>query len=122
MKKGIWVLPVALLSFIFLLIGILIGRSTTGDDIIISYEVVDSNAVEEPVKSADDADVGKVNINTATADQLMLIPNIGETLAKRIIEYREENGAFYTVNELLFISGIGNARLDSIRDYITIGG
>ena len=122
MKKGFWVLPIALLSFIFLLIGVLIGRSTRGNDIIISHEAGNVDSTEVSAESSDDTNIGKVNINTATADQLMLIPNIGETLAKRIIEYREENGAFYTVNELLFINGISNARLDSIRDYITLGG
>lgn len=62
---------------------------------------------------------GKVNINTATAEDLELLPGIGEVLAQRIITYREEKGLFDDVDELLNIKGIGPNKLDAIRMYIT---
>ncbi|MBQ5514326.1 MAG: helix-hairpin-helix domain-containing protein, partial [Oscillospiraceae bacterium] len=63
---------------------------------------------------------GIVNINTAGVEQLQTLPGIGEALAKRIIEYREEFGPFQSVDELQSVSGIGKAKLDSIRDKITV--
>ena len=63
-----------------------------------------------------------VNINTATAQQLSALPGIGEGYAQNIIEYRETTGSFETVEELLLVEGIGQTRLETILDYITVGG
>ena len=65
---------------------------------------------------------GKININTASADTLTMLPGIGEKLSERIVEYRQKNGPFRKVSDLLSIKGIGQALLDSISDYITLGG
>lgn len=63
---------------------------------------------------------GKVNLNTATVEDLMTLPNIGEVLAGRIVQYREEQGAFDTVEDLLNVPGIGEKTLEGIRDRITV--
>ena len=63
-----------------------------------------------------------VNINTASAQQLCSLPGIGESYAANILEYRESNGPFRTVEDLLLVEGIGQARLEAILDYITVGG
>ena len=63
-----------------------------------------------------------VNINTASAEQLSALPGIGEGFASSIIEYREANGPFQAVEELLLVSGIGHSRLEAILDYVTVGG
>lgn len=63
-----------------------------------------------------------ININTASAEQLAALPGIGEGYANRIVEYREANGPFRTVEELLLVEGIGESRLEAILDYITAGG
>lgn len=63
-----------------------------------------------------------VNINTASVQQLSVLPGIGEGYAGRIVEYRESNGPFAAPEELLLVEGIGQARLEAILDYITIGG
>lgn len=65
---------------------------------------------------------GKLNINTATAEDLTLLPGIGETLADRIIAYRESNGQFTTTEDLLNVKGIGSAGFTKIAEYITVGG
>lgn len=61
---------------------------------------------------------GKVNLNTATLDELQELPGIGPVLAQRIIEYREINGPFQSVDDLLNVKGIGPSLLDKIRDLV----
>ena len=62
----------------------------------------------------------KINLNLAAAADLETLPGIGEVLAQRIIEHRESNGPFTTVDELMEVSGIGEARLEDIRDKVTV--
>ena len=61
-----------------------------------------------------------VNINTASQARLQTVPHIGEKTAKAIVEYREQNGAFTTVDDLLKVSGIGEKTLESIKEYICV--
>ena len=63
---------------------------------------------------------GLININTATVDQLMTLPGIGEVLAQRIVDYREANGPFPSVAALTNVSGIGEKRLANLIHLITI--
>jgi len=63
---------------------------------------------------------GKININKATSDQLMQIKGIGESYAKRIIEYREKNGPFKKIEDLMEVQGIGTKIFESIKDKITV--
>lgn len=63
---------------------------------------------------------GLLELNTAGKEELMELPGIGEVLAERIIAYRQENGSFHAVEDLLNVDGIGEKRLDAIRDLITV--
>lgn len=61
---------------------------------------------------------GKLNINTATVQELSALTGIGEVLALQIIQYREDNGPYNTVYDLLNVKGIGETKLNSIIDHI----
>lgn len=62
----------------------------------------------------------KMNINTAKAPELENLPGIGPSLAQKIIDYRQANGPFLSIEDLLNVSGIGPAKLDQIKDLISI--
>jgi len=64
--------------------------------------------------------VGKININTATAEELETLPGIGPTYAQRIIEYRQEKGPFTSIEEIKKVRGIGEATFEKIKDLITV--
>ena len=61
-----------------------------------------------------------VNINTADAERLATLKGIGPVLAQKIIEYREQNGAFKSVDEIKNVRGIGQKKFDAFKDKITI--
>ena len=65
-------------------------------------------------------DFPPVNINTAGIQELDTLPGIGESLARRIIAYREANGPFKSVEEIMEVSGIGEAKFAELEDQITV--
>ena len=68
-----------------------------------------------------DISLKSININTATKDELVKLPGIGEAIAERIILYREENGPFTAIDEMAKIKGIGKKKLERIGPYCTLG-
>ena len=62
----------------------------------------------------------QVSINTADVEQLMLVPNIGKVTAESIIAYRNENGLFQSIDDLVRVKGIGAKTLEKIRKYLTL--
>ena len=64
---------------------------------------------------------GVVNINTATQAQLETLPGIGPVKAAAIIAYRQEHGAFSSVDDLVKVSGIGKKTLSDVKPYVTVG-
>lgn len=64
---------------------------------------------------------GPVDLNTATADQLDALPGVGPATASAIIDHRERNGSFATVDDLLDVRGIGPAKLEGLRDLVVVG-
>ncbi len=61
-----------------------------------------------------------ININTATAAELETLPRVGPTMAQRIIEYREANGQFVTIEEIQNVQGIGTATFEGFKDMIVV--
>lgn len=72
------------------------------------------------IKSEEQEDNSKININTASKDELLSISGIGESKASSIIEYREKNGNFESIESLKNVSGIGDALFEKIKEYITV--
>ncbi len=66
------------------------------------------------------ADDGKVNINTADVTQLCSIPGIGESRAQSIVTYREQNGSFESVEDIMKVSGIKDGLFQKIKDKIKV--
>jgi competence protein ComEA len=63
----------------------------------------------------------KVNLNTATVDQLTELPGVGPTLAARIVEYREKAGRFRSPQELMNVKGIGEKSFKKIEPWLSVG-
>ena len=68
----------------------------------------------------EEVEVTLVDLNTAEAEELATLPGIGEGLAKRIVAYRTEHGPFEGPEGLMEVSGIGEKKLEELRDYITV--
>lgn len=75
---------------------------------------------DEQVKGATTQVSAKININTATADELDKLSGIGPATAQKIIDYRTQNGLFKTIEDIMNVSGIGEGKFEAIRDIISI--
>ena len=80
--------------------------------------VLEEITVPEGPSAGEESDL--LDLNTATEAQLHTLPGIGEVLARRIVDYREMNGPFASVEELTAVEGIGNALLYRLRELVTV--
>ena len=84
-------------------------------------ETIDSNGANTGNESTSTSKEGaKVNINTATQNELDGLPGIGPALAQRIIDFREENGNFKSIEDIQNVKGIGDSKFDEIKDKIVV--
>ena len=63
---------------------------------------------------------GKININTADSSLLQTINGVGESLAGKIIDYREKNGKFKNIEDLKNVSGVGDKKFEDLKDKIIV--
>jgi competence ComEA-like helix-hairpin-helix protein len=131
-KQGIFVLLLVTCLFFGFVCGFFLGRNLYHGDVHISALPKATTQPDIPTASSDptvqtdpiqttapSSAPGKININTATKQQLMTLPGIGEKIAMSIIEYRETNGPFRSAAELLNVDLIGEKRLEAIIELIT---
>ena len=67
------------------------------------------------------APTAKVNINTASVEQLTTLPGVGPKLAARIVEYRQKSGSFRSTQELMNVQGVGEKNFAKIESWLTVG-
>jgi competence protein ComEA len=84
-----------------------------------STPVLPTVGVDDAVPAEDPR--ARININFATAEELEVLPSIGEVIAARIIAYREQNGAFRSVDDLIHVEGVSDRTIDDIRNLVTVG-
>ena len=92
---------------------------------ILSISETEALTIEQQVAGEEGIGVslqtnGLINLNTATAEQLMTLPGIGEARATDILAYRAKIGQFTDIEELMNVSGIGESRFEKIKDKITV--
>jgi competence protein ComEA len=73
-----------------------------------------------PAPKPPEAAMAPVNLNTATTAQLESLPGVGPALAQRIVEYRQQNGGFKKVEDLMNVRGIGEASFLKIKALVTV--
>lgn len=81
-------------------------------------EIGELNTVPDQVSAS--ADSKKIQLNVATKDEIVELPGIGPSKADAIIQYREENGLFTSVEDLLEVNGIGEKTLENLLEYVQI--
>ncbi len=117
-NQGVWLLLTLEILLLALLIGFFLGRNTA--DMPIQISKLPSQTEDTASSDSETETQGKININTANAEQLQELPGIGPTLAERIIAYRDKNGPFQTLSELTNVEGIGLEKLNGLIDFATV--
>lgn len=117
MKNGRFLMLSFCALSLCLVLGIFIGRNMRGEfwELPKERNVADVDTTRSPQPND-----YRLNINTATKIQLMELPGIGEVLAERIIEYREQNSGFRSVDELMNVYGLGEQKLQEIESLIKV--
>lgn len=90
----------------------------------LSGDISDDISDEAVLKNNDEIETskkeGKISINTATLEELITLPGIGEKTALKIIEYRDTYGPFWTIEDLKNVKGIGDKKFEKLKEFISV--
>ena len=130
MKKPVNILVALTCVFAAFLGGFHIGRRLNRSPVYIYQTLPETNPDPAPEEEAsaeeivEEAEPEKalfpMNVNTATAEELVELPGIGPALAQRIVDYRAANGDFRAVEELVKVNGIGDSRMKELLPLVTV--
>lgn len=109
------------------LIGKAGGINTNGDERCFYLEAKVENNISyyippkyDTTNICNDQPIKKVNINGAQKEELLTIMGFGDALATSLLSYREANGIFYTIESIMKVNGIGNAKFNTCKNYIIL--
>src|SRR5262245_47739175 len=99
-----------------------IGRSAAALAAVVVLGAVPAHGQTPAAPAVASATQGVVNINTATAEELELLPGVGPARARAILEYRKAQGEFKQVDDLRQVAGIGDRALEQLRPHCVLTG
>ncbi|MCP4221701.1 MAG: helix-hairpin-helix domain-containing protein [bacterium] len=88
--------------------------------VLCSGDVYGGESAKAAPESQKASKVAKININTAGAQQLTRLPRVGEKTARRIIQFREKNGKFKRIQDIMKVKGIGEKTFKKFQDKISV--
>lgn len=115
-RKNVFIRNITALTAVFLATLFLYGYQNTAVQSFSAGEFHEVRMQSESVAVS----AGKININEADSATLQTVPGIGEVIAGRIIDYREENGPFTAVEDLRNVKGIGEKTLEKLLSYLCV--
>ena len=124
MNKNITIASTTLITicalFIGILVGVFIGRITDKNPNSLANQKQHTETLPVITYPFKATQTGKINVNTASAEELTMLPGIGEETAKRIIEHRTKYGIFFSLDELTKVKGIGENTVEKLKPYATV--
>lgn len=128
LKKSQWILQGLTIVFVTFTLAFFIGRNSVST-VITTQSMAQpapaqtSTAKQEEAPAQEAAQIiehPRVNLNTASQEELENLPGIGPKLAERIIAWREQNGAFLSVEQLMDVNGIAEGKIEDIKDFVYV--
>ena len=102
-----------------------LARRLRDGEVVVIVELPAPGSTPQPRVStgetSSESSSSRININTATAEELEVLPGVGQVTAARIIAFREQNGPFRSVDDLIHVQGISDRTIDEFRDLVTVG-